>query len=66
MKKKKYKKVWINLKKKIKVMGSSMGGLISFYGGLKYANIYSKVGALSPSFWFNDPQIYDYAKKYTK
>jgi len=37
------------------IMGSSMGGLISFYAGLKYANIYSKIGAMSPSFWFNDP-----------
>lgn len=35
------------------VVGSSMGGLISFYMGLKYPNIFGKVGVLSPAFWFN-------------
>jgi predicted alpha/beta superfamily hydrolase len=35
------------------IMGSSMGGLISFYTGLKYQNIFSKIGIFSPAFWFS-------------
>lgn len=41
------------------IMGSSLGGLISHYGGMKYQNVFSKVGVLSPSFWFTS-DIYDY------
>ncbi len=33
--------------------GSSLGGLISFYAGLRYHHVFGKIGALSPSFWFN-------------
>ncbi|MBE0639170.1 MAG: T9SS type A sorting domain-containing protein [Bacteroidales bacterium] len=36
------------------VMGSSLGGLISHYIGLKYQEILSKAGVFSPSFWFSD------------
>jgi predicted alpha/beta superfamily hydrolase len=36
------------------VMGSSLGGLISHYIGLKYQDIFSKAGIFSPSFWFSD------------
>jgi predicted alpha/beta superfamily hydrolase len=36
------------------IMGSSVGGLISFYAGLAYPNIFSKIGIFSPSFWFTD------------
>jgi len=36
------------------IMGSSMGGLISFYGILQYQQIFSKAGLFSSSFWFND------------
>lgn len=36
------------------IMGSSMGGLISFYAGFKYPELFSKLGVFSPSFWFND------------
>lgn len=35
------------------IIGSSLGGLISFYGGLKYPDVFGKIGALSPSFWFS-------------
>ncbi len=35
------------------IMGSSMGGLISFYVGLKYSQVFSKVGVFSPSFWYS-------------
>ena len=33
-------------------MGSSLGGLVSFYAAVKYPNVFGKVGCFSPSFWF--------------
>lgn len=44
------------------IIGSSLGGLISFYGGLKYPKVFGKIGALSTSFWFSE-EIYDFATK---
>jgi predicted alpha/beta superfamily hydrolase len=41
------------------IMGSSLGGLISHYAGLKYPDIFGKIGVFSPSFWFSD-SIYNY------
>jgi predicted alpha/beta superfamily hydrolase len=41
------------------VMGSSLGGLISHYIGIKYQNVFSKAGIFSPSYWFND-SVYDF------
>lgn len=35
------------------LVGSSLGGLISFYGGLAYPGTFGKIGVLSPAFWFN-------------
>lgn len=35
------------------VMGSSLGGLISFYAAAKYPETFGRAGAFSPSFWFN-------------
>ncbi len=35
------------------IMGSSMGGLISFYAGLKHPEVFGKIGALSSSYWFS-------------
>lgn len=35
------------------LIGSSLGGLISYYGGLEYPNVFGKIGALSTSFWFS-------------
>ena len=32
------------------IAGSSMGGLISFYAGIKYQSVFSKVGVFSPYF----------------
>ncbi len=43
------------------IIGSSLGGLISFYGGLKYPKVFGKIGALSTSFWFSD-EIYNFAE----
>ncbi|OAD46477.1 alpha/beta hydrolase [Polaribacter atrinae] len=39
------------------IIGSSLGGLISFYGGLKHPEVFGKIGALSPSFWFSNKVI---------
>jgi len=36
------------------LIGSSLGGLISYYGGLKHPEIFGKIGALSTSFWFSN------------
>lgn len=36
------------------IIGSSLGGLISFYGILKFKETFSKAGVMSPSFWFSD------------
>lgn len=44
------------------IIGSSLGGLISFYGGLKHPNVFGKIGALSTSFWFSE-KIIDFAKE---
>ncbi|MBT8228692.1 MAG: hypothetical protein KJO50_00430, partial [Bacteroidia bacterium] len=35
------------------IMGSSLGGLISTYAGIEYQEIFSKIGAFSPAYWFN-------------
>lgn len=35
------------------VMGSSLGGLISFYLGLHYPHVFGKIGIVSPSLWWN-------------
>lgn len=34
------------------LIGSSMGGLISFYAGVKYPKTFGKIGIFSPAFWF--------------
>lgn len=44
------------------IIGSSLGGLISFYGGLEYPDVFGKVGALSTSFWFSN-KVIDFAKE---
>lgn len=41
------------------IMGSSMGGLISMYAGIKYPDIFGRVGAFSSSYWFS-ASSYDY------
>lgn len=40
------------------LFGSSLGGLVSFYGTLKYPEVFGKVGCFSPSFWFNRKEIF--------
>lgn len=43
------------------IIGSSMGGLISHYAGMKYPEVFGKVGVFSPAFWFA-PEINEYTK----
>ncbi|TCK66752.1 putative alpha/beta superfamily hydrolase [Winogradskyella wandonensis] len=43
------------------LFGASLGGLISFYGVIKYPDTFGKAGVFSPSFWINE-QIYDFVK----
>ena len=47
------------------IIGSSLGGLISFYAGLKHPEVFGKIGALSTSFWFS-LKVQDFATKYGK
>jgi predicted alpha/beta superfamily hydrolase len=45
------------------IVGSSAGGLLAFYAGLRYGHVFGKVGALSPSLWFN-PKLLDVARQH--
>lgn len=49
-------------KKYTAIAGSSMGGLISFYAGLYYPQVFGTLGVFSPSFWIN-PNVYDEIKQ---
>jgi predicted alpha/beta superfamily hydrolase len=42
--------------------GSSLGGLVSLYLGLKHPRIFGKIAALSPSVWWNQHVIHRFAK----
>ncbi len=35
------------------IAGASMGGLFTLYAGLEFGHVFGKVGALSPSLWYN-------------
>ena len=41
------------------IMGSSLGGLTSFYAVIKYPEIFGKAGVFSPAFWINRKEIND-------
>lgn len=41
--------------------GSSLGGLVSLYVGLKYPNVFGRIAVVSPSVWFGEKQIINYA-----
>lgn len=38
-------------------MGSSLGGLVSYYAILKYPEVFGKTGVFSPELWFNRKEI---------
>jgi len=52
-------------KKNTVIMGSSLGGLVSFYAALKYPTVFGKAAVFSPSFWFSE-KIYDLAENTKK
>lgn len=39
------------------LIGSSLGGLISTYGGVKYPNVFSKIGSFSPAYWIVSSEL---------
>ncbi len=41
------------------LIGSSLGGLISAYGGVRYPDTFGLIGALSPSTWWGDRMLLD-------
>ncbi len=45
------------------IMGSSLGGLISLYGAVKYQNVFSKSGDFSPAYWINKDSIFRYVSR---
>ena len=45
------------------IAGSSMGGLLSLYAGLKYGQVFGRVGVLSPAVWFN-PKVMKLAEQH--
>jgi predicted alpha/beta superfamily hydrolase len=45
------------------IIGSSMGGLISLYGFLRFTDYFGFVGAMSPALWFAGGAIFNYVHK---
>ncbi|MFD2556875.1 alpha/beta hydrolase [Sphingobacterium tabacisoli] len=45
------------------LVGSSLGGLVSIYAGLKYPQVFGVIGAFSPSIWMDEENLYAYASK---
>lgn len=48
------------------LFGSSMGGLISFYIGLKYPQKFGNLGIFSPSFWFAESDLKHFLNRNSK
>jgi predicted alpha/beta superfamily hydrolase len=48
------------------IMGSSLGGLTSFYASIKYPDLFGKAAVFSPSFWINRKDINDYLENSEK
>ncbi|MCA0133679.1 alpha/beta hydrolase [Winogradskyella alexanderae] len=46
------------------LFGSSLGGLISFYGAIEYPETFGNAIVFSPAFWIN-PEVYDLVKSAT-
>jgi len=44
------------------IAGSSLGGLISFYAGLKKDSIFGRIGVISPAFWYNRTDLTTYVQ----
>jgi predicted alpha/beta superfamily hydrolase len=46
------------------IAGSSMGGLIAFYVGLKYPQLFGRVGVFSPAIWFAKDSLLAYERRH--
>lgn len=51
-------------KEKTAIMGSSMGGLISFYAAWNYPEVFSMAGCLSSSFYYNNDKSIKTVEEY--
>lgn len=45
------------------IAGSSMGGLIALYAGLKYPQVFGRVGVFSPAIWFAKDSLLAYERR---
>ncbi|GAA4497120.1 alpha/beta hydrolase-fold protein [Hymenobacter ginsengisoli] len=45
------------------IAGSSMGGLIALYAGLKYPLLFGRIGVFSPAIWFAKDSILAYERR---
>lgn len=48
------------------IIGSSLGGLVSYYAILKYPEVFGKAGVFSPAFWINQKEIIELTEKTPK
>lgn len=46
------------------VGGSSLGGLFSFYAGIKRQDVFGRTMVFSPSFWYCESFIYSFASEH--
>ncbi|MGI4834570.1 MAG: alpha/beta hydrolase [Janthinobacterium lividum] len=46
------------------IVGSSMGGLIALYAGLKYPQVFGRVGVFSPAIWFAKDSLLSYERRH--
>jgi predicted alpha/beta superfamily hydrolase len=44
------------------IAGSSMGGLIALYAGVKYPMVFGRVGVFSPAFWFAKDSVLSFVR----
>lgn len=45
------------------MVGSSLGGLLTIYAGLRYPHIFGTIGAFSPSIWMDKELLHAYSEK---
>lgn len=48
------------------IAGSSLGGLMSVYAAYAHPEVFGRIGALSPSIWWNDRELLDYVQSHGK
>ena len=46
------------------IAGSSMGGLLALYAGLRYPRVFGRVGVFSPAIWFAKDSLLSYARRH--